>query len=252
MSEMPSPQQLSTDSVPQPPRPLTAKVRKRVLNEPTVRFWGILAALVLTSFVVATISGIMQWQSEAKVINSGPVVKAIGFGDGAKIKGRPLAIGSTVYIEYDYNGKKYKSQGPLIATGTQYTAGEPFDIRLDPDEPTIWTNRSKAATLHEKLIGSGITLFFAVICVGAGLFTRQRYVSLWRMGEIYTAKVMDHRQMALAPKSTAMQCAVRIDKKDYLVIVYLPHSASMPAPGQTLQLVCNDTGSRAVALSNYA
>lgn len=251
MSDTQLPPQLSTDSVPQPPRPLTGKVRKRLLSEPTVRFWWILAALIFVTFIVTGIRGIMQWQSEARVIASGPVVKAIGFGEGARIKGRPLAVNATVYIDYEYQGRKYKSQGPLVPTGELYMAGEPFDIRLDPDDPSVWTNRNKAATLREKLIGTVITLFFGAICVIAGLFARRQYVSVWTDGSVCSGKVVEHRQMALAPRSTAVRCAMRVGRNDSLVTVYLPHSATVPEVGQPIQLISNDAGGRAIALVNY-
>lgn len=244
---------MSTDSLPETPRPITDKVRKRLWQEPITRSWSIVTFLILLTFLFVSVQGYMQWSADARMIDSGDVVKAIGFADGAKINGRPLPVGQSqpVYITYEHKGTKYSSQGALVHTGKQYVAGEPFDIRLDPSDPRIWTNRDEAASLREKMIASILTLIFTIGSTLATIFAWWRNRSLWCYGELRQGRVLEHRQSALAPKSVALHCAVRVVKQEHLMTIYVPQSAAVPAKGQSIALLTNENATRGIALANY-
>ena len=244
---------MTTDSLPETPRPITDKARRRLWLEPISRSWCIVTMLIFLVFVFVSIQGYMQWRTDARMIESGPVVQATGFADGAKIKGRPLPVGQSqsIYLQYEYNGKAYTSQGPLAHTGKQYIAGEPFAIRLDPNDPSVWSNREEAPSLREKMIASILTLFFTVGSGLAALFAWWRNRGLWRYGDLRQGRVLEHRQSALAPRSVALYCAVRMGKEEHLMTVYVPHSAAIPDVGQNVPLLTNENATLGLALVNY-
>ena len=165
-----------------------------------VRSWTILAALILVTLIVVAIQGMLQWRTSARMIENGVVVQAIGFADGARIKGRPLPIGQTVYVAYEYNGKKYESQGPLFRTGAEYIAGEPFPVRLDPDNPSVWSNRKQPISLRENMVGAIVTSVFAVLAMAVALFLHWRVGRLWRYGELRDGRVVDSSPQCAGPE----------------------------------------------------
>ena len=244
---------MTMESLPETPRPITAKVRRRLWMEPISRSWCIVTILILVTFIFFSIDGFMQWRSDARMIERGAIVQATGYAAGAKIKGRPLPVGQSqsVYIQYEYQGQKYSSQGALVQTGKQYIAGEPFSIRLDPNDPAVWSNREQVASLQGKMIASMLTLIFAFGSALAVLFTWWRNLGLWRDGYLHQARVLEHRQSALAPRSVALYCAVRVMKEEHLMTVYVPQSAAAPEVGQNIPLLTNENATRGIALVNY-
>lgn len=237
--------------VPDPPRPYTPKAKARASREPAVRGCWIVAILIGLSFVYGTYTGLKDWWDEARMINSGPQVQAIGYAEGAKISGRPLPIGSNITVTYTYEGKQYTEAGMLLATGKRYMAGEPFEIRIDPRNPSRWTNRDTPVGIRENLVASIMLAIFALMALGTGLILRAIYLHLWREGELVTARVLEHRHSAMAPHSVGLYCALRAGRNDKPVMVYVPQDGHVPDAGGTIKLIANESCTRAIALSSY-
>ncbi len=248
------PNGIEPSSLPRSPRALTPKIKSAVMAEPKVRFWWLLVGLMTLATIGFTIKGLIQWQQDADVIGSGAVVKAVGYmPGGSRIRGRPLSVGqgSSVEIEYEYEGKKIKSLGPLFQTGEEYIAGVPFDIHIDRSDPSVWTNRKTAVPFWENLIGAFVGIIATFGCVLAALFVGLRYKQLWIAGEPRPARVVEHRHTAMAPRSVQLVCAVRQMKEERLVSVFMPQSAAVPEVGQHIDLIVNDSVSMALVASKF-
>lgn len=244
---------LTGSAVPEPSRPLTPKVRRRIWAEPQVRGWFLFAIALLVGAIVLAIGSVVEWVQETNVIRNGEVIKAVAWHAGeARVSGMSLAPGVLVDIEYEYKGQKYKRSGVLSNTGVRYESLEPFDIRVDPKDPTIWANRTDVPSVVEKMMGVGIMLVVGTICVGITLVLRWRWVNLWVIGDLVSARIVDRGQSALAPHSVVLRCAVRAGKIERPLVVYVPQSIAPPAEGkQTMELIVSPDRSHALAVINY-
>ncbi len=250
MSET-NPDSYATQTIPEAPRPITPTARRRAFMEPVTRSWSILAILIVVTLIGVTVQGFLDWRRNYRMINNGPEVQAVAFRDRSRVKGRPLPIGQTVYIEYEYNGQKYQSQGPLFRTDEQYIEGEPFTIRIDPENPSVWSNRKVPTTMRESMVGSIITAIFAVVAVATALMMWWKNLRLWQHGEVRVGRVMEYRTSALAPRSVGLYCAVRSGRQDNLLTVYVPQSLPVPEVGQNVQLITNEAGTAGIFPANY-
>ena len=239
---------------PEVPRPLTPRALSHIMKEPNVRFWWILAALMVAATIGFSISGLLKWRDDAAMIGAGPAVQATGWiAGGARVKGQALRAGEgiSVDIEYEFEGKKFKSLGPLVQTGKEYRSGTPFEIRLKPGDPTVWTNRNQPVPFWEEMIAAFIAMVAALGCLCAAILVRMRFRLLWITGEQRTARVVDHRQNALAPKSVVLVCAIRQARQEMLVSVLVPHNDAVPSVGQNIELIVNESLTTAIAVTNY-
>lgn len=242
----------SGNAVPEPSRPVTPKVRRRIWAEPQVRGWLLFAIALLIGAIILAIGSMVEWGEETNVIRNGEVIKAVAWhSGGAKVPGMSLAVGVPVDIEYEYKGQKYNRSGVLYNTGIQYESMKPFDIRVDPKDPAIWANRTDVPSLIEKMMGVGIMLGVAMICVLIMLLLRWRWTALWVDGDLISARIIGQGQSALAPQSVLLRCAVRAGKTERPLAVYVPQSMAPSEGKQTLELIVSHDRSRALAVINY-
>ncbi len=242
----------SGSAVPEPARPVTPTARRRTWAEPIVRSWLLLTIALLIASSVMAVSSTLQWIRETHVVRNGVTIQAMAWHAGSRhVKGMTLPMGAQLDIEYEYNGTTYKTTGVLYNTGAQYVSQTPFDIRIDPENPTIWTNRTNVPPMVEKMMGVGIMLAVAIVCAAVTLLLRMRLIALWVNGDLVNARIIRQGQSALAPNSTVLSCAVRVGKSERPVIVYVPQSRVPSEQAQTIDLVVSYDRSRALAVINY-
>ncbi|GEM_PF-4792932 len=243
---------LSGSAVPEPSRPVTPKVRRRVWAESQVRGGLLLVIGLLLGAIILAIGSTLEWVQETNVIRNGEVIRAMAWhAQGARVPGMSLAAGVPVDIEYEYKGTKYKTSGVLHNTGVQYTSLVPFDIRVDPENPAIWANRTDVPSVVEKMMGVGIMLGVALVCAVVTLVLRWRWIALWVDGELISARIVGQSQSALAPHSVVLSCAVRVGKTERPLLVYVPQKMAPPTEGKAIELVVSHNRSRALAVINY-
>jgi hypothetical protein len=240
----------SGGAVPDPPRPVTPRVRRRTWAEPMVRGWLLLAIGLVIGALVLAVSSTIEWISETNVVRNGVTVQAVAWhAGGARVTGMSLAVGSPVNIEYEYNGQKYKVTGLLYNTGKMYISQVPFEIRIDPENPTTWTNRTVVPPMVEKMMGAGIMLGVAAACAIVALVLRSRSMAIWVDGDLISSRVIGQGQSALAPQSAALRCTVRIGRTERPLTVYVPHQQA--SDQQTIELIVSHDRSQALAVVNY-
>ena len=242
----------ATGAVPEPARPVTPRVRRRIWAEPVVRGWLLLTIGLVIAALVIAVSSTLEWIRETHVVRNGVRIQAMAWHAGSRhVKGMSLANGAQLEIEYDYNGTKYRATGVLYNTGAQYISQTPFDIRIDPENPAIWTNRIDVPPMVEKMMGVGIMLAVAMVCAMVTLLLRMRQIALWVHGDLVSARIIRRSQSALAPNSVALSCAVRVGKTERPVIVYVPQSKAPSEQAQSIDLVVSHDRLRALAVVNY-
>jgi hypothetical protein len=239
--------------VPETPRPITPRVARRAWIEPHVRFWWLAGALITVAAIGIFLGGLAEWRSENRVVREGVAVQAIAFdmSGGNKVKNRPLPFTSPVQLEYEYQGQKYTVTGTLASFGVNYVSSVPFEIRIDPESPRNWTNRVTPVPFVGAVLGAGIALVAGVGCVLVSVALRWQTLQLWKNGDLKSMRVVDHRNVAIAPRSVLLRCAPRLGKQDRLVTVYIPEGPDVPAVGEMVPLVTNATFSAGLAVANY-
>lgn len=258
MSQTPpksSPEQpIEPAALPATPRPLTPKAARRLWAEPKIRFWWLSSLLILIWGLGLTIDRALEWRADNQLLDVGVPVKAVIWEAGGNLRNRPLSANpeSPIDAEFEYQGKKYKATGYLVAAEKHsFTAGETIEVRIDPSDPTRWTNRIERAVLVEKLVGAMLLVVAGVVCGVIGLIERLRYASVWKNGEMTLARVVEHRTLAIAPRSVAVRCLIRVGRTDHLLNVYVPQAQATPAAGETVSLVTNASYSLGLAVANY-
>lgn len=243
---------LSGSAVPEPSRPVTPRVRRRVWAEPQVRGGLLLVIGLLLGAIILAIGSTLEWVQETNVIRNGVVIPAMAWhAGGARVQGMSLAVGVPVDIQYEYKGQKYTHTGVLHNTGTQYVSQTPFDIRVDPENPDIWANRTDMPSVAEKMMGVAIMLGVALVCAVVTLLLRRRWIALWVDGDRINARIVGQSSSALAPHSVVLSCAVRVGKTERPLLVYVPQKMAPAAEGQAIELVVSHDRSRALAVINY-
>jgi hypothetical protein len=235
--------------LPQPPRPLTPRVRRHSWTEPGVRSWWLVASAVTLATLYFLASGYYTWWRDVRLIRSGREVSAFIYAaDGYPIPGRHRPVSSPVELHYEVDGKKYEVEGFLRGRTEPFVVQTYVPIRVDPADPSQWTARTHPDALWPEMLG-GLMLLPAVPILAAVVFLRwARVLRLWRNGRAVEAVVLESSQTALAPRSRFVRCAPADPSDKRIVGVYVPDRAGRLAPGDTLWLLTDPAGgSRAAA-----
>ncbi len=186
------------------PRPVTPRIRRRAWFEPRVRAWLMVAAATVIAGGMLAYDNFGEWRRQAWLAHHGtPINAAVIEAAAQNLKGHRVAVLSdtVVVLEFDWHGSKHQVAGVLADTkpGKSVEIGATLPIRIDPDDPNRWTDRSDAPPLGPTFIGASIVLALALAATLAGLRRRAALLRAWREGEAALARVVERRQSALAP-----------------------------------------------------
>jgi hypothetical protein len=222
---------------PPPPRPLTASAQRRGWTDPIVRFW------ILASVALVGIGGwfvteqVIASRSEAWLIANGAPVTAtvISVGGDARV-GKKSPPGSPCTLKFDWNGQTINVDGTL-ASNDFVTTGETVLLHIDPNDTSVWTDRSAPEPLGRRLIAGAVVIPAVLITVAAAMMLRRRLLGVWRDAEAALYTVVQTRYSALAPLSHTVLCVVGTGRDPTIVTVYLPARFPRPKPGEVLWLI---------------
>src|SRR5690606_35421225 len=110
----------------------------------------------------------------------------------------------TIKLQFTYNGSEYIVEGMLTGVDEFAVIGEAIPIRINPDEPRIWTSSPHPPPLGQILVPSLIAIPLAAIALVIAILTRSRILALFRDGEPRKAIVAEVRRNALAPLSLTL------------------------------------------------
>ena len=218
------------------------EVRRRIFFEPHVRFWWLAAAILTIGAVAYAISGLLDWRREVNLVEHGTVVQATINESGGAISHRPIAEDAAWDVKFTFNGTGYSLTGfPDVRSESHYN-GDVIPIRIDPDDPTHWTNRQDPPSPASALFGIFIFLPVIIICLllsyirASGL--RRAYVA----GPAQWASAIKIGHSSLAPRSYLVSCVPADGQSRRIYHVYVPRNLLVQT-GDLIPLVTKSSGS---------
>jgi hypothetical protein len=143
-------------------------------------------------------------------------------------------------------------QGQLTARREPIHVGMTIPIRINPDDPNQWTDRSAVASLTRQALGVLILVPLVLLAIIGAVLAHRRIVEMWRDGLAWPGIVVQSMTSALAPRSQLVRCARREGRDQQLVSVFIPHSMGTLQRGDELWLVSLPSRSnRALAAMVY-
>jgi hypothetical protein len=222
---------------PPPPRPISPAANRRSWSEPIVRFW------LLATIALIAIGGwfftqqLLAFRSEQRLISTGAVVTAtvIEVNNESRV-GAKYPPGSNSTLKFDWQGQTINAYG-ILSSNQFITDGETVNLHVDPNDPTVWTDRIYPEPLGQRIIAGAVVIPAALITIAAALMLRRRLLAIWRDAEAVLFTVVDTRHSALAPLSHTLRCVSANGRDPTIVTVYLPTKFPRPQPGEVLWLV---------------
>jgi hypothetical protein len=217
---------------------MTGAARRAALTHPTVRFWLLVAGVLFLAMAYLMVTQVTEWSREVRLVEGGAAVDATVFEAGVKMKNRVVPPLANVDLSYAFGGQDYKVTGALAErpAGT-VMSGQTIPIRVDPENPKVWTSRTTRPELGGKLVAPLMLLPVVLVAGGVAWLARRRVAGLWVDGEAREAVVVDTRQAALAPRSQAVRCALVGGEDRRLITVYVPLRGGKLGKGDRLWLV---------------
>jgi hypothetical protein len=224
---------------PAPPRLITSRISSRTWFDPRVRFWVIVAGFLLILFAYFSIARILDWKQENELIHNGTLVTATVGMDGIGRHGYVVPPATPVTLTFDFNGQSQQVSGILEGHASPVSTGETIQIRIDPTDPTRWTDFTESKALGGNLIGPLLLLPVVPIALLVAWLKRRRLLYAWTTGPAEPAVVGNRHQTALAPMAHVVKCSFqdRADKR--LFVVYLPKRCSSLRQGDVIWLLAS-------------
>jgi hypothetical protein len=182
---------------------------------------------------------VADWYKEVRLIRHGkPVTAAVDSVNGKSAKGNSQPGDSPVILRFNWQGQPQAAAGHLAGRpAAQFIiVGEKVDIRVDPNDPALWTSRQQPAPLSGEL-GVPLAVVAAAGIVGAASWMlRRRALRSYQFGARAAARVISRFRSALAPRLWMARC-VLIDSDDkQIYVVYIP-SRFPSEPGRTVEVI---------------
>ncbi len=238
-----------------PPRPITARVRRRAWMESGVRLWWVCAVATFVAAAAVLTIEVVNWIEQKKLFQNSVLVDAQAYEtNGLQLAGRNLLIEGAVFeVRYTHQGKLYSVEGPLEGLSGHIISGKVFQIRIDPDSPERWTARITPPSFALRWLGPGITFLPALPLLLIAMIKRSRVISLFQNGQQHTAAVVNTANTPLAPLCHVVRCAL-LDNDDRRVIQVLqPTRYGKPVKGDEIELIVDPQNIvRAIAAAAYA
>ncbi len=220
-------------SIPAPPRPLTAKARRRSWVEGPVRVWLILAILVgVVTIFFATDQTLSALQLR-RLIDHGTVVNA---------KVSDMSRGAWFQLEYEVDGKTITSeQTPMmLKRQEELQRGQTVPIRVDPDNPKNWTDRTRAELepIHRDLVAAVVLVPLFALTVLMVFVKRRQVLRVWRDAPLVQAIVVETKQSSMSPLSRVVRFTMASGTSTRIWSTLIPARAGVPEKDEVIELVC--------------
>ena len=220
---------------PDPPRPLTPKAARRAWVEPTVRPWWLMAIAVLLAVGGYSVAQLVERSALNRLMTAGvPVAAKVVSTDNRSIVGQAATTEEQANLTFDWHGQPSTARGFLSRNST---IGATIPIRVDPADPTVWTDQTEPAPLVRSLFVGLAVLPLAPALLAVAVVRRRAVARTVRLGRAAVAVVADRRQTPIAPFSYAVRCALRDGADRRLRTVYVPHVGRSLAKGDEVWLI---------------
>src|SRR4051812_7215643 len=153
---------------------------------------------------------------------------------------RPFDRRQAIFADLIYaapDGRRIFVQGLLTPRDGILYIGETIPLRIDPDNPEVWTDRLEPPPLLAEMTAVLFLLPLLALAVLMLFLVRRRTLNIWRRGEPAVAVVVDTKQSSVAPRSRVMRFALR-DSPDRRVFHTLaPNSMGPLEPGDEVMIL---------------
>jgi hypothetical protein len=221
-----------------PPRSLTSIAKRRSWAELPVRVWLVLTITVAIVTVYFTIMRVHEAMQDRWLILHGLDVNAkftIVSGDSFP-KRRPRNESMPATIQYSVNGVPYTLDISLESKPFGFAmVGTDFPIKVDPDDPTRWTEETVPRPWVQELTAVGLLVPILLLLGIMTLWRRMGMLKVWRSGSLIPGEVVELRHTAIAPRSRIVRFTLRDGPRVWGTLV--PTSAGVPARGETIWLI---------------
>ena len=213
--------------LPPPPRPITARARRRAWADPKVRFWWLAAVGLLAATAYMAVAGWRAWAHQAWLSRGGTEVQAkvVRVNDQV-LEGRPGPPDAEVTLAFDWKGRPHQTIGRLAnrRPGQFVFVGRLEPIRVNPADPNDWTAYAEPPPPGGFFLGAMVAGPAALLASLAAWLARRGVLRTYRDGQAVPARVLGRQQTALAPNSTAVRCAPAAEggTAGRVVTVYVP------------------------------
>jgi hypothetical protein len=174
------------------------------------------------------------------VVNGDPVPKR-------RPRNEPMAVS----IKFKLNGVEHKLDIPrLEAKPNAYAVVyEDFKIKVDPNDPTRWTEETQPKPWSQELTVVGFLLPVLVLLAIIVMWKRRGVLKTWASGELVAGSVVETRHTAVAPLSRVVRFTLSDSDDRRIWSTLMPAGAGIPDQGETIWLIVppNNPGRAIVA-----
>ena len=228
------------------PRDVSPRAARRSWNELPVRIWLILAITVAFITLYFTVSKYISGRYERWLITQGLLVDAeLNRIQGTREKAQAFKRTDRLFVElnYDVPGRPrmmyvpgWLSQLPDQRPVPLVRVGETIPVRVDANNPTVWTDRTQPLPWIAEFAIVVLLLPLLIVLGLVALLRRRQVLNVWRQGEAAAAVVVDHKQSATAPFSRVIRFTFA-DGRDRRVWSTLHPAKGAPQPGETMWVI---------------
>lgn len=247
----------STDTLDLPPvpRPITSRAKRRSWAEAPVRTWVILALIVcgVTAYLYAQRA--RSAMNDRRLVMQGVPIKAKvntveeNPRPGHSVVRRDGPLVNITYTAPDGSTQNDSARLTPLMEGSVETGGQ-LDIRVDPENPRRWTDRTKPRPWSAELSVPLLLTPFAFMSLLVLVIRRQAVLKVWETGEPVMASVTGSQQSAIAPRSRQLSYVLQTGGRVHTMLY--PLSAGMLDEGDEVLMIAppNEPG-RAIAAKLY-
>jgi hypothetical protein len=245
-----------SDQTSTPPRPVTPQGSRRAWGDLRVRFWWLCAiALAIVTLIIAA-SRIAANIRERDLIQNGVKVTATVVGmDGSTRVGwtQPRSDSHDVRLRAKMpDGQSLTLSGNLPSGAGVLKIGGEIEIKIDPNQPSRWTDRTEAHSWAADLVIPLSLLPIILLLLAIALLRRSQVLRIWRNGDLVQGIVHDLRHSAMAPRSRLVRFTIPDLANSRIFSTLIPTSLGIPHEGDTIPIVAMpETPERSVAAQLY-
>ncbi|HEX8325387.1 MAG TPA: hypothetical protein VF595_15905 [Tepidisphaeraceae bacterium] len=222
-------------------RPITTAVRRRAWGELGVRPWTFLTLLLGVAALALAASRWGDWRHEKTVIETGTPVDGEVVYVGRSL-GREGNREEALHVALRYappgSSAPLEAWGDLPRSpGKSVSAKDVLRVRIDPNRPEYWTERTSAPPLALVMVTPLLSAGVALLCFLIAWAKRHSALTAYRTAGATRATVTSVRQSPLAPLSKIV--GVTIDGSDDRRVrdCYWPNRAGPIHPKQAIDVL---------------
>lgn len=253
---MTDPNQESQETL-HPPRPVTSTGSRRAWGDLRVRFWWLCALALTVAMLLIGSSRVTANFRERDLIQTGIKVTATVVGmDGSTRVGwtQPRSDSHEVRLRARMpDGQTATLTGTLAPGPGVLKIGSELEIKLDPNQPSRWTDRTEPLSWPAELVIPLSLLPIVILLLAIAMFRRSQVLHVWRHGQPIQAIVHDIRHSAMAPRSRLVRYTIPELADHRIFSTLIPTNTGIPHEGETLDIIAiPNAPQRSVVANLYA